>query len=392
MKFIAKMQQEDEKLQEIKERFLERFQIEKFNARTQLLLYTGKVKENKFLIYVPLSMADDLVEWFHENLMHPGASRLVETIRQMFYVKGLDERSQRLVAKCPECQKSKVTAIQPVGKVPMRTERTVKPFETVRVDCCGPWTVEVQCKRPRKTITRQVHAVTMVDDATGWPEITQLNEKTAYHLAKKFNAQWLCRYPRPTRVICDNGGEFMGKEFQELLRSYAVEQVPTTVLNPQSNGIKERIHLTMADMLRTVKFTVKDDREGTWQTEIDTILQAVAWALRSTVGTTVKHAPSNLVFNKDMILNNEVKVNWTAIKNQRESKAMKDNQRENNKRKQHTYEEGGKCWIVKNKYERSRKLDKVAKGPFLIMKSRDPDHIPLSSFYLFDSFQRHQVI
>ena len=124
----------------------------------------------------------------------------------------------------------------------------------------------------------------------------------------------------------------------------------------------------MANMLRTVKFTVKDDREGTWETEIDTILQAVAWVLRATVGTTVKHAPANLVFNKDMILNNEVKVNQTAIKNQRESKAMKDNQRENNKRKQHTYREGGKCLIIKNKYERSRKLDKVAEGPFLILK------------------------
>jgi len=208
----------------------------------------------------------------------------------------------------------------------------------------------------------------MVDDATGWPEITQLDEKTAYHMAKKFDAQWLCRYPRPKQVICDNGGEFIGREFQELLRSYAVKAVPTTVLNPQSNGIKERMHLTMADMLRTVKFTVKDDLEGTWRMEIDTILQAVAWALRATVGPTWKHAPANLVFNKDMILNNEVRINWKAIKNQRETKAIKDNQRENTKRKPHIYRKGNKCWIVKNKYERSRKLDKVAEGPFMILK------------------------
>lgn len=92
------------------------------------------------------------------------------------------------------------------------------------------------------------------------------------------------------------------------------------------------------------------------------------WALRTNVGTTLKHAPANLVFNKDMILNNTVKVNWQAIKSQREDKAVKDNKRENKKRKQHICKEGDKCWIMKNKYERNRKLDKVVEGPFLIKK------------------------
>lgn len=55
---------------------------------------------------------------------------------------------------------------------------------------------------------------------------------------------------------------FLGREFQELLRTYAVEQVPMTVLNPQANGIKKRMHLTMADILQMMKFQVKDSKEG----------------------------------------------------------------------------------------------------------------------------------
>ena len=61
-------------------------------------------------------------------------------------------------------------------------------------------------------------------------------------------------------------------------------------------------------------------------------------------------------------------MNWNAIKSQRESKALKDNERENTKRKQHVYKEGNKYWIVQNKYERNCKSDKVAEGPFVIMK------------------------
>ena len=83
-------------------------------------------------------------------------------------------------------------------------------------------------------ITKKVHAVTMIDNAMGWPEIAQLDEKKAKYLAKRFDAQWLCRCPRPAKVVCNNGGEFIGGKFQELLHSYSVEQVPTTVANPQS--------------------------------------------------------------------------------------------------------------------------------------------------------------
>ena len=70
----------------------------------------------------------------------------------------------------------------------------------------------------------------------------------------------------------DNGGEFVGREFQELLSSYGIKHEPTTNLNPRSNGVKERMHLTMTDMLRTIKFKVTDAKEGTWRTEVDAAL------------------------------------------------------------------------------------------------------------------------
>ena len=95
----------------------------------------------------------------------------------------------------------------------------------------------------------------------------------------------------------------------------------------------------MADMLRTMKFTVSDESEGAWRMEVDAALQAVAWAIRSTVSTNTKLTPANLLFKKDMILNEEVEINWKAIRQQREAKATVDNQRENAKRKEHEYKE-----------------------------------------------------
>jgi hypothetical protein len=55
-----------------------------------------------------------------------------------------------------------------------------------------------------------------------------------------------------------NGNEFIGQEIQELLESYGIKPVATTVQNPKSNGVIKKVHLTMGDMLRTMTFAGSD--------------------------------------------------------------------------------------------------------------------------------------
>jgi hypothetical protein len=78
--------------------------------------------------------------------------------------------------------------------------------------------------------------------------------------AKILDQTWFCRYPRPRRCISDNGNEFLGKEFQELLQSYGVKSVSTTVKNPQANLV-ERVHQTLGNMLRSYEL---EDHDFDW--------------------------------------------------------------------------------------------------------------------------------
>ena len=355
LRFIAEQQQKDKEFIAAKDKYPERFKEAVLHENFKVQLYRKDVESKNWLIYVPEKMSNDLIDRFHMNHIHPGESRLTETIRQNFYVQSLDKKVKQYVKTCKECQEAKVTAVQPVGKLPVRSERSGTPFEYVRIDCCGPWQIDVHCKKPRKVLKKEIHAATMIDDATTWPEIIQLEGKSVYHLAKKFDAQWPCRYPRPKTVVVDNGSEFVRREFQELLSRYGIKYEPTTVLNPRSNGIKERMHLTMADMLRKMTFKVADAKEGTWQTKVDAALQAIAWALRATVSAGTKYSPAKMALGREMILNQEIRVNWEAIRNYRENKALIDNNRETDKRRDHVYETGAKCWIVKNKFEHDRK-------------------------------------
>ena len=129
----------------------------------------------------------------------------------------------------------------------------------------GPW--KLYFKIAGKKVSRDVQALTIIDRATSWPEIAPTLTKDARAIAELFDKIWLCRYPRPNRVIHDNGNEFTGFEFQAMCSSYGVATIPTTVKNPRSNSPVERMHLTAADMLRTMVFSGED-----WFHELDKAL------------------------------------------------------------------------------------------------------------------------
>ena len=74
-------------------------------------------------------------------------------------------------------------------------------------------------------------------------------------VARALDRAWFSRYSRPVECVHDNGSEFVGIdcEFQELLQSYGVKSKLTTVRNPQANGILERTHEVIGNILRSTR-------------------------------------------------------------------------------------------------------------------------------------------
>jgi hypothetical protein len=216
---------------------------------------------------------------------------------------------------------------------------------------------------PGRSTIEKIHALTSIDKATGWPEFIAIRNKTSHHIALLFDSEWLCRYPRPARVVFDNGTEFTGSEFQELLTSYGIKPVPTTVRNPKSIGVIERVHLTMEDMLRTMTFHGSD-----WFADMQRALDAVAWAVRTTVNPNIKHSPCHLAFNHDMIFRRAINIDWNVINNERRKLLEVSNTKENKSRLPQQYSPGNQILILLDADERrgQPKLSVPTRGPFTI--------------------------
>ena len=192
-------------------------------------------------IYIPEELQHSTLSWYHENLGHPGHNKMFNTMKQHLGWPGMGSQVEKMCQKCHICQISK-NSLRQYGHLP-ESQPELSPWKTVAVDLVGPYVLKTRrkaVKRGRVTIQEKeelkLNCLTMIDMATRWFEIARIPDASSDTVAKIFDKVWFCRYPRPVKCIHDNGTEFMGESFQELLRSYGVKSRPTTVKNPQSNS------------------------------------------------------------------------------------------------------------------------------------------------------------
>jgi transposase InsO family protein len=116
------------------------------------------------------------------------------------------------------------------------------------VDLIGPWNIKV--KGHKKPV--QFIALMCIDPVLNLLEVGTVKDKTSKQVTKTFERLWLSRYPRPRTCIHDCGPEFIAHEFQTMLEDTGIGSRPTSARNPQSNGIIERVHRTIAAVIRIV--------------------------------------------------------------------------------------------------------------------------------------------
>jgi hypothetical protein len=96
-----------------------------------------------------------------------------------------------------------------------------------------------------------------------------------------------------------------------------------------------------------------------------------------------------LVFGRDAILNVKHVTNWTYIKERKQRMIRKNNQRENSKRKAHTYAEGDLV-LIKNNPNKA-KFDDEWLGPVPVVGLHDNGVIRYRKGQIEDSINIRQV-
>ena len=147
--------------------------------------------------------------------------------------------------------------------------------------------------------------------------------------------------------------------------SYDIKSKPTTVKNPTAQALVERLHLTLGDQLRVSMYSMDN-----WHEDVNHLIQACAWAIRTTVPSNIPYNPSQLTFGMDMIFRQKIKVDWQLLKEQRCNQSVANNRKENKNCLKHNYKVGDLVLIVDKSYERAKKAKLLSptQGPYGIIK------------------------
>jgi transposase InsO family protein len=306
--------------------------------------------------YIPAELLADATRWYHLALGHTGSQQhLLDTIQMHFYAPGLQQQVENITRQCNACQRHKNVG-RPYGELAAR-EAALTPWSDLSINTIGPWTLQVSNQQV------EFKALTIIDTVTNLVELVRLDNGSAAHAALQFENTWLARYPRPDSVIHDQGKEFIGFHFQQMLQRNGVRSHPTTVKNPQANAICERMHHTVGNTLHMLSTLNPPAGVDTANRLVEMALANCMFATRATVHGTLQTTPGSIAFHRDMILNLPLIADLQVLQERRQQLIDERLIRANRSRFSHDYHVGEE--VLKLVYKPD-KLQPKAEGPYLV--------------------------
>ena len=353
-KTLEEYQSRSEELQSMPLVFPERFSRQRFGD-SELICFHQNGDDK---IVLTQDLLPKVVKYYHEAMAHAeGSGRLSHTIKRHFYHKDIDEVVKKHIQECTECVLSK-RGEKTYGESGPR-DAFVLPWQQVHCDSIGNWEI------PLRARTLKFHAMTMIDACTNLVEIWYTKTASAAEGAAAVENTWLARYPKPVRIVTDQGPEF-SQDFTNMCNNNGITHSTSTSRNPQGNSLIESIHKTIGQVLRVVTAAKnpKSIHEGEQviHETLATAMHACRCACSSSLGY---NSPGALAFNRDMFLDIPLYADILAIRNNRQLLVDKRLIRENAKRIRHDYAVGDLVW-KKNYLGFSDKLMPTVSGPYPI--------------------------
>lgn len=191
-------------------------------------------------VWVPTRCRAQLLRHYHGDARkgHQGVRRTKANLRQLYFWPGMSEDVEKLIARCLACQRRRVGVERLQGT--LTAHRSDRPLESLHLDLWGP----IEDDEGQKW-----WVLTMIDQYTRWVEAVWVSSVTSETVTSYFYQTWIARFGVPSRVMTDNGGAFVGKEFKELLLLLNVTHRTTPTHNSVSNSPIESWHRILVKQL-----------------------------------------------------------------------------------------------------------------------------------------------
>ena len=204
----------------------------------------------------PPSERAQLIKATHSKCGHFGIRRTAALILTSFWWNGLQADVAHVVSACKECSRVKATfnAADPPSLQPLPIKGLGYRWG---VDLAGPFP---ETPRGNKYI------MVCVEHFSKQIEAIPIADKTPECTAYAFLHNVIARYGACAEVVHDNGTEWTGEAFQQMLLDALIDPRSTSANHPQANGMSERCVKTIKTALRAMCLARQSTKD--WDLEL----------------------------------------------------------------------------------------------------------------------------
>ena len=256
--------------------------VRKYLVLDEILYFISDPDKEPILrLVIPQHLQKEVLSQYHEILGHMGIDKTYDALHQKYYWVNLYKDVTKFVNECVTCQLRSTHQ----NKVPVQ-ETDTPPFAWAKcaIDVSGPYPTSLSGNK---------YIVSFIDLFSGYPEAFATPNKEAETIAHLIIDEICTRYSCPLEILSDNGSENVNKVVKETLTALNINHVTTSFYRPQANGLIERYHRTLVDVISKKLST----NEGTW----DMFLNQALAAIRFGVNESTKASPFRLLFNREVV-------------------------------------------------------------------------------------------
>lgn len=337
---------------------------DRFTVENDLLYFKDPSEENPtdIRLMVPLDQRRLLLQLAHDDQLYGGHLGVRKTLKKLrsYWWEGMTKDAINHVRTCELCQKFKNPVGPKVGKLhPIPVSQL---FERLHIDIIG--LMHTQTPEGNQYIITAIDAYSRFAFARAYKD-----SKTNYCINSI-----IAIHGCPDTIVSDQGKQFTGNEWAEMMRKYGIKHHFTNPYHPQSNGMDERLNGTLIKILRSYC----TNEPVTWD-------QKLQWALfnyNTSFHEALKMTPYEVVFGvkprtplnlqpRDPISQQEAReAIRSAVATNMEEARRAQKYFYDRRRKEAKYEVGDKILIRNHNLSRDqgRKLQEKWIGPAIIIK------------------------
>lgn len=250
------------------------------------VLYRKNLDETVGRLVIPQKYVNKCLSDFHDKPWagHSGRARTEGNIKKRFFWPSMHADIIKYCDTCVACNRRKTSPH--FRRVPLLKFETVRePFELCSLDIVGPLVTSYNGNK---------YILTFMDYFTRYSEAIAVPDIKAETVARAFVEQVVCRHGCPEKLLTDRGTNFMSEVFKEVCSLLQTKQLHTASYAPSTNGLIERFHRTLKDML--AHYVERSQRN--W----DQVLPYILLAYRMTDHSATGFSPHFLLYGRECVL------------------------------------------------------------------------------------------